>query len=186
MLLTEDVKAPLDASVRPISVVYSELKEKNALEVSYVRMPIADERSPGLNEFDGLVHVLSKVDAQTAVYFNCQMGKGRTTTGSFGFVLFGLVLFCLFVALQHSTAQSGGKRERKIGAKNRGDSSKTPRKQLETGFLCCVVLCFGVLFGSLVGSLVGWWLVGSRYGDSSVNASCIGCVSQRARTSGLQ
>jgi protein-tyrosine phosphatase len=83
MVLTEDVAKPLEAHIRPISAVYSDLKEKNGLEVSYVRMPIADERSPGLREFDGLVEVLKAVDAATAVYFNCQMGKGRTTTGTY-------------------------------------------------------------------------------------------------------
>src|SRR5258707_1229256 len=46
LVLTEDVALtkPLDTSIRPISAVYSELAAEKGLEVSYVRLPIVDER----------------------------------------------------------------------------------------------------------------------------------------------
>src|SRR6185437_6873450 len=51
-------------------------------ELIYVRLPIVDERSPSMADFDSLVDTLRVAnEPTTAVVFNCQMGKGRTTTG---------------------------------------------------------------------------------------------------------
>jgi len=65
--------------IRHLADVYQFLSAE--FEVSYTRLPINDERSPSLDDFDRLVALLKDLDPETAVYFNCQMGKGRTTTG---------------------------------------------------------------------------------------------------------
>ncbi|XP_028800974.1 paladin isoform X2 [Neltuma alba] len=66
------VKTPLE--------VYEELQMAGYL-VDYERVPITDEKSPKEMDFDALVHKISQADVNTEVIFNCQMGRGRTTTG---------------------------------------------------------------------------------------------------------
>ena len=46
-----------------------------------------DEKAPKEQDFDTIVDVLRQEGAETACVFNCQMGKGRTTTG--------MILACL-------------------------------------------------------------------------------------------
>ncbi|KAK8341064.1 hypothetical protein V6Z12_A08G140900 [Gossypium hirsutum] len=71
-LSSNSVKTPLE--------VYEELQLKGYL-VDYERVPITDEKSPKEMDFDILVNKLSQADIRTEVIFNCQMGRGRTTTG---------------------------------------------------------------------------------------------------------
>ncbi|RWR94458.1 paladin isoform X2 [Cinnamomum micranthum f. kanehirae] len=66
------VKTPLEA--------YEELQAEGYL-VDYERVPITDEKSPEEQDFDLLVHSISQADINTEIIFNCQMGRGRTTTG---------------------------------------------------------------------------------------------------------
>ena len=47
----------------------------------HVRMPIVDEKAPRECDFDAMLNELRGTDENTACVFNCQMGKGRTTTG---------------------------------------------------------------------------------------------------------
>ncbi|KAF9620477.1 hypothetical protein IFM89_013094 [Coptis chinensis] len=69
---------------RPFSnleyTVYVELQVEGYL-VDYERVPITDEKSPKEQDFDILVHRISQADINTEIVFNCQMGRGRTTTG---------------------------------------------------------------------------------------------------------
>ncbi|KAK3002159.1 hypothetical protein RJ639_021697 [Escallonia herrerae] len=68
----DSVKTPLE--------VYVELQMKRYL-VDYERVPITDEKSPKEQDFDILVNRVSQADIKTDIIFNCQMGRGRTTTG---------------------------------------------------------------------------------------------------------
>ncbi|GLT68208.1 hypothetical protein SLA2020_404600 [Shorea laevis] len=68
----DSVKTPLE--------VYEELQVERYL-VDYERVPITDEKSPKELDFDILVHKISQADINTEIIFNCQMGRGRTTTG---------------------------------------------------------------------------------------------------------
>ncbi|KAI3732551.1 hypothetical protein L1987_63757 [Smallanthus sonchifolius] len=68
----ESVKTPLQ--------VYTELQTKQFL-VDYERVPVTDEKSPKEHDFDTLVDRISRADLKTEIIFNCQMGRGRTTTG---------------------------------------------------------------------------------------------------------
>ncbi|KAG6644830.1 hypothetical protein CIPAW_08G080000 [Carya illinoinensis] len=68
----DSVKTPLE--------VYEELQVKGFL-VDYERVPVTDEKSPKEADFDCLVHKISQADINTEIIFNCQMGRGRTTTG---------------------------------------------------------------------------------------------------------
>mmetsp|Transcript_96140 Transcript_96140/g.170621 ORF Transcript_96140/g.170621 Transcript_96140/m.170621 type:complete len:775 (-) Transcript_96140:237-2561(-) len=45
------------------------------------RVPVTDENAPELKDFDQILQCLLTADPSTAVVFNCQMGRGRTTTG---------------------------------------------------------------------------------------------------------
>ena len=46
-----------------------------------------DEKAPNEKDFDDILSVLREQSPETACVFNCQMGKGRTTTG--------MILACL-------------------------------------------------------------------------------------------
>ncbi|KAI9328029.1 inositol hexakisphosphate-domain-containing protein [Zopfochytrium polystomum] len=50
-------------------------------QVDYKRIPITDEQAPIPDVFDQLVDRLARFDGNTDAMFNCQMGRGRTTTG---------------------------------------------------------------------------------------------------------
>ena len=53
-----------------------------------IRLPIVDEKAPSEKDFDDILTILrSQAGPDTACVFNCQMGKGRTTTG--------MILACL-------------------------------------------------------------------------------------------
>ncbi|XP_068662565.1 uncharacterized protein [Aristolochia californica] len=67
-------------SVRTPLEVYEELQLEGYL-VDYERVPITDEKSPKERDFDLLVHRISESDINIDIIFNCQMGRGRTTTG---------------------------------------------------------------------------------------------------------
>ncbi|XP_047324882.1 paladin-like [Impatiens glandulifera] len=68
----DSVKTPLE--------VYEELQAHGYL-VDYERVPITDEKSPKEQDFDSLFKKILRADISTEVIFNCQMGRGRTTTG---------------------------------------------------------------------------------------------------------
>ncbi|KAJ3072961.1 hypothetical protein HDU98_002548 [Podochytrium sp. JEL0797] len=50
-------------------------------QVDYKRVPITDEQAPIPDVFDQLVERLTVLESNTEAIFNCQMGRGRTTTG---------------------------------------------------------------------------------------------------------
>ena len=56
-----------------------------------LRLPIVDEKAPSEQNFDDILGVLRQQGPETACVFNCQMGKGRTTTG--------MVIACLVKGL---------------------------------------------------------------------------------------
>ncbi|ERN03230.1 hypothetical protein AMTR_s00003p00177190 [Amborella trichopoda] len=68
----DSVKTPLE--------VYEELQVEG-YHVDFGRVPITDEKSPKERDFDILVYKISQSDLNTEIIFNCQMGRGRTTTG---------------------------------------------------------------------------------------------------------
>ncbi|XP_050236366.1 uncharacterized protein LOC126686370 [Mercurialis annua] len=68
----DSVKTPLEAN--------EELQREGYL-FDYERVPITDEKSPEEHAFDILVDKIYQADLKTEIMFNCQMGRGRTTTG---------------------------------------------------------------------------------------------------------
>eukprot|EP00455_Lapot_gusevi_P001230 TRINITY_DN10505_c0_g1_i6.p1 TRINITY_DN10505_c0_g1~~TRINITY_DN10505_c0_g1_i6.p1 ORF type:complete len:637 (-),score=72.28 TRINITY_DN10505_c0_g1_i6:234-1970(-) len=73
-----DVRA--ENSIQSLRRVYVML-QKSGYDVTYARLPVTDEKAPSHQDFDRLVNLLKDWEPHTAVIFNCQMGKGRTTTG---------------------------------------------------------------------------------------------------------
>lgn len=49
--------------------------------MDYQRVPVTDEKAPKERDFVFLVRRLWQQPAGTALVFNCQMGRGRTSTG---------------------------------------------------------------------------------------------------------
>lgn len=77
-----EVKEPYGEQVRTLAQVYERLQE-DGFKIELVRVPLADSgRAPPLDTWDALVAALKDLDAGTAVVFNCQMGRGRTTLGT--------------------------------------------------------------------------------------------------------
>lgn len=68
------------ADVQTPQEVYAELKA-DGYEVDYIRIPVTDEKAPKDQDFEQLIGRLWDVPLDAALIFNCQMGRGRTTTG---------------------------------------------------------------------------------------------------------
>ncbi|TPX51665.1 hypothetical protein SeMB42_g01840 [Synchytrium endobioticum] len=68
----EDIQTPIE--------VFKSI-EQEGYHVNYLRIPITDEQAPITNVFDEMVDRLLAVKGNTDAIFNCQMGRGRTTTG---------------------------------------------------------------------------------------------------------
>jgi hypothetical protein len=49
--------------------------------VSYCRIPITDECAPEEKDFDEMIENLRDLGDDVGIVMNCQMGRGRTTTG---------------------------------------------------------------------------------------------------------
>ncbi|KAI9267887.1 inositol hexakisphosphate-domain-containing protein [Phascolomyces articulosus] len=60
--------------------------------VDYLRIPITDEQAPIPDVFDQLIRRVQDANAGVDVLFNCQMGRGRTTTGMVTASLMSMVL----------------------------------------------------------------------------------------------
>ncbi|KAI7872941.1 inositol hexakisphosphate-domain-containing protein [Spinellus fusiger] len=61
-------------------------------QVDYLRIPITDEQAPIPDVFDELVQRVLGAKEEVDVLFNCQMGRGRTTTGMVTACLMSMVL----------------------------------------------------------------------------------------------
>lgn len=72
-------RVPL-SEVLSLSEVYAML-QGTGVDIVCLRLPIADERAPRPEDLDLLVTSIKDEPEGTALFFNCQMGKGRTTTG---------------------------------------------------------------------------------------------------------
>ncbi|KAI8635991.1 inositol hexakisphosphate-domain-containing protein [Parasitella parasitica] len=61
-------------------------------QVDFLRIPITDEQAPIPDVFDQLIHRMHGANQGTDVIFNCQMGRGRTTTGMIVASLLSMIL----------------------------------------------------------------------------------------------
>ncbi|KAI8371352.1 inositol hexakisphosphate-domain-containing protein [Radiomyces spectabilis] len=67
-------------------------------QVDYLRVPITDEQAPIPDVFDQLIRRMQEANAGVDVLFNCQMGRGRTSTG--------MVMACLMSMILNNEAVS--------------------------------------------------------------------------------
>ncbi|KAH7578150.1 hypothetical protein JRO89_XS01G0346400 [Xanthoceras sorbifolium] len=70
---TDSVQTPLE--------VFKCLEDEG-FPIKYARVPITDGKAPKSSDFDTMAANISSASKDTAFVFNCQMGKGRTTTGT--------------------------------------------------------------------------------------------------------
>merc|ERR1711931_71440 len=73
--------------------MYDQVAAETGANLEYSRLPIVDEEAPSERDFDDILDVLRNQTKDTACVFNCQMGKGRTTTG--------MILACLLKDILH-------------------------------------------------------------------------------------
>ncbi|KAL5539852.1 hypothetical protein UlMin_045473 [Ulmus minor] len=133
----DSVKTPLE--------VYEELQLEGYL-VDYERVPVTDEKSPKEQDFDILVHKISEADINTEIIFNCQMGRGRTTTGM---VIATLIYF-------NRIGSSGIPRTNSIGkvsdsAANAADHVPNSEEAIRRGEYAVIRSLIRVLEGGLEG-----------------------------------
>eukprot|EP00892_Ulva_mutabilis_P004224 jgi/Ulvmu1/2173/UM013_0017.1 len=69
-----------EADVQTPKSLFEELKS-DGYNVVYNRIPITDEKAPKPSDFDYLLQQVYSATQPAAFVFNCQMGRGRTTTG---------------------------------------------------------------------------------------------------------
>jgi len=69
-----------DEDLVTLTGLYEQMRQLD-FNLEYARSPIVDEKAPRECDFDDMVAVLKDTAKDTACVFNCQMGKGRTTTG---------------------------------------------------------------------------------------------------------
>merc|ERR1711992_339520 len=75
-----------DDALVTLNGLYDQMKGLG-FDLSYFRLPIVDEKAPRDQDFDAILTEMRNTTRETACIFNCQMGKGRTTTG--------MILACL-------------------------------------------------------------------------------------------
>uniref|UniRef100_A0A803M784 Paladin n=1 Tax=Chenopodium quinoa TaxID=63459 RepID=A0A803M784_CHEQI len=68
-------------SIQTPHEVFSRL-EAEGYPIMYARVPITDGKAPKSSDFDTLAKNVASASKDTAFVFNCQMGRGRTTTGT--------------------------------------------------------------------------------------------------------
>ncbi|CAO3608947.1 unnamed protein product [Cunninghamella echinulata] len=82
--------APVDCIQTPSEVFQSIVDE--GYQVDYLRIPITDEQAPIPDVFDLLKHRVLEARKGKDILFNCQMGRGRTTTGMVTAALMSMIL----------------------------------------------------------------------------------------------
>ncbi|KAI8887171.1 hypothetical protein K501DRAFT_330760 [Backusella circina FSU 941] len=91
---------PIEAIQTPKDTFQSIIDE--GYRVDYLRIPITDEQAPIPDVFDQLIKRISNANAGVDVLFNCQMGRGRTTTG--------MVTACLLAMIVNNDDLSPGRK----------------------------------------------------------------------------
>jgi len=69
-----------DGDLVTLGGLYNQMQDQG-FNLKYDRMPIIDEKAPTEVDFDAMLNSIKASSPDTACIFNCQMGKGRTTTG---------------------------------------------------------------------------------------------------------
>jgi hypothetical protein len=85
------------------SDVYFQIAQNGGYHVDYLRLPITDEQAPIPLIFDAFYERYSKAEPNSDFLFNCQMGRGRTTTG--------MVVCCLIEVICHGARLVNRKRK---------------------------------------------------------------------------
>ncbi|KAH8517096.1 hypothetical protein H0E87_005155 [Populus deltoides] len=78
--LKEDILQKLNAMETPLEVF--KCLDTDGFPIKYARVPITDGKAPKSSDFDTLAMNIASASKDTAFVFNCQMGRGRTTTGT--------------------------------------------------------------------------------------------------------
>ena len=78
--VVEDWEPVTEVDVQTPAEVYEELCN-DGYHIDYLRVPVTDEKAPDGNDFEILMSKSWNVEEGDVIIFNCQMGRGRTTTG---------------------------------------------------------------------------------------------------------
>uniref|UniRef100_A0A7I4E3I3 Paladin n=1 Tax=Physcomitrium patens TaxID=3218 RepID=A0A7I4E3I3_PHYPA len=95
-----DAWEPVGPGVVQTPLEVFECLKAEGVRVEYGRVPITDGKAPKSSDFSALAARIAAAPRDTAFVFNCQMGRGRTTTGM---VTACLVLLRLEIGFLQST-----------------------------------------------------------------------------------
>jgi predicted protein tyrosine phosphatase len=70
----------VESVVTPSELFDDEARDAEFM-LKYVRIPLTDEQSPKASALDAIMDIVCSVSNRVHIIFNCQMGRGRTTTG---------------------------------------------------------------------------------------------------------
>ncbi|KAI8579918.1 hypothetical protein K450DRAFT_187884 [Umbelopsis ramanniana AG] len=90
IILPQWETVPVEMVETPGDVFKSIIEE--GYQVDYLRIPITDEQAPIPDVFDQLIRRMQNANTGVDVLFNCQMGRGRTTTGMVTACLMTMIL----------------------------------------------------------------------------------------------
>eukprot|EP01083_Nonionella_stella_P026862 73965_1 len=91
-------------AVQTCSEVWESIFGTPGSSCRYNRIPITDEQAPTPASFDSVIEELERTSGPTAIVFNCQMGRGRTTSG--------MVISCLWAVQKGFQSLDISKKER--------------------------------------------------------------------------
>ena len=77
----------------------------NGYDVDYLRVPVTDEKAPKTSDFAILAARAWDPPEGAALMYNCQMGRGRTTTG---------MIIASLIILRRRLSDSKGKRRQRL------------------------------------------------------------------------
>ncbi|TMW60709.1 hypothetical protein Poli38472_000751 [Pythium oligandrum] len=149
--------------IKTLNEIYEEVAEESGFDLRYARIPVSDETAPEEKDLDDMVRLLlpafteefgleiredqvtasEEVSAQkrTAVFCNCQMGRGRTTTALVCIFMIRLALHDVRVRALDSNEQPSSTLERVLEIDNSPEETRRQSSSVKGDFLVIRKLC---------------------------------------------
>ncbi|KAI8970529.1 inositol hexakisphosphate-domain-containing protein [Pilobolus umbonatus] len=141
---------PIDQVQTP-SEIFDSIRAEG-YQVDYLRIPITDEQAPIPDVFDQLICRMHDANQDVDVLFNCQMGRGRTTTGMIVASLLSMILSNDAIGdmtdsflVESSSNSVGGDFDGLYDNQDDNDESHEERERYQNGEYRCILQLVSVL-----------------------------------------
>lgn len=78
---TLDEENSVQSTIEAYETGFHKAKEVFGVQAVLARVPVTDEQPPEIGDFDDILQILKNAPENSLFIFNCQQGRGRTTTG---------------------------------------------------------------------------------------------------------